>query len=114
MPVHTLISLRRSLCALAFVLILAGAPSGCALYDTYEKCGFHGCPGDAKITADVVLQFKQRSDLEPNAITVQTLDHVVYLHGLVSSGLEIDTAESIARKVPGVTGVVSSVVAMTR
>jgi osmotically-inducible protein OsmY len=53
-------------------------------------------------------------DLEPNAIAVQTLDHVVYLYGLVSSSLEIYTAESIARRVPGVTGVVNSMVAQTR
>ena len=94
---------------LALVPVLSGALSGCALYSTYEKCGFHGCPGDAKITADILSQFNQHSDLEPNAITVQTLDHVVYLHGLVSSGLEIDTAESIARAAPGVTRVVSSI-----
>jgi hyperosmotically inducible periplasmic protein len=111
---HTLIYMRRSLCALAFVLILTGAVSGCAGHNTYEKCGFYGCPGDAKITADVLAKFSQRRDLEPNAITVQTLDHVVYLYGLVSSSLEIGTAEAIARKVPGVTGVVNSVAAETR
>lgn len=104
----------RSICALAFVLILTGALSGCAVYNTYEKCGFYGCPGDAKITADIRAQFRQRLDLEPNAITVQTLDHVAYLYGVVSSSLEIGTAESIARKVPGVTGVVNSMVAQTR
>jgi hypothetical protein len=32
------------------------------------------------------------SILEPNAITVQTRDHVVYLYGLVVSSLENDTA----------------------
>jgi len=111
---HTLIRMRRSLCALAFVLSLSGAVSGCAAYNTYEKCGFRGCPGDAKITSDVLAKFSQRLDLEPNAISVQTLDHVVYLYGLVSSSLEISTAESIARKVPGVTGVVNSVAAETR
>jgi osmotically-inducible protein OsmY len=114
MAIHPLISMRRSLCALAFVLILTGTLSGCAVYNTYEKCGIYGCPADAKITADILAQFSKRLDLEPNAITVQTLDHVVYLYGVVSSSLEIDTAESIARKVPGVTGVVNSMVAQTR
>jgi len=112
--VHIRISMCRSLCALTLVLILTGAVSGCAIYNTYEKCGFYGCPGDAKITAHILLQFRQRLDLEPNAIAVQTLDHVVYLYGLVSSSLEIYTAESIARRVPGVTGVVNSMVAQTR
>jgi hypothetical protein len=111
---HTLIRMRRSPCALAFILVLSGAVSGCAAYNTHEKCGFRGCPGDAKITADVLAKFSQRLDLEPNVISVQTLDHVVYLYGLVSSSLEISTAESIARMVPGVTGVVNSVAADTR
>jgi osmotically-inducible protein OsmY len=104
----------RSLCALAFVLILSDVISGCAVYNTYKKCGFYGCPGDAKITAVVLARFSQHLELEPNAIRVQTLDHVVYLYGVVSSSLEIDTAESIARKVPGVKGVVNSMVAQTR
>ena len=106
--------MQRSPCALALVLTLTGAICGCAVYKTYEKCGLRGCPGDAEITAEIQSEFEKRSDLEANAITVQTLDHVVYLYGLVSSSLEIDTAESIARKVPGVTRVVSSVVAQTR
>jgi osmotically-inducible protein OsmY len=101
-------------CTLAFALILIHALSGCAVYHTYEKCGLRGCPGDAQITAQIMSQFRENLELEPNAITVQTLDHVVYLNGLVSSGMEIATAESIARQVPGVKGVVNSVVAMTR
>jgi BON domain-containing protein len=48
-----------------------------------------------------------------NVIRVQTLNHVVYLDGVVSSGLEIDAAESIARDVPGVARVVNSIVVST-
>jgi osmotically-inducible protein OsmY len=92
------------------LLPMVAALSGCAVYDTYEKCGFHGCPGDAKITADVRSRFNRSSFLEPNAIRVQTLNHVVFLGGVVVSGLEIDAAESIARNVPDVTGVVNSIV----
>jgi hypothetical protein len=100
---------QRILCVWVSILFLTSALSGCALYDTYEKCGFRGCPGDAKITADVVIQLNRCSFLEPNAIRVQTWDHVVYLNGGVASGLEIGTAESIARQVPGVAGVVNSI-----
>ncbi|HXQ32330.1 MAG TPA: BON domain-containing protein [Steroidobacteraceae bacterium] len=110
---HTYISLHRSLCASALVLALAGALSGCALYNTYEKCGFHGCPGDAELTAEVRSRFRERWDLESHAITVQTLDHVVYLYCVVSSGLEIANAESIALQVPGVTRVVNSMAVST-
>jgi hypothetical protein len=104
---------RRALSAWVSVFFLTGALSGCALYNTYEKCGFRGCPGDAKITADVVLQLNRCSFLEPNAISVQTMDHVVYLNGVVRSGLEIGTAESIADQVPGVARVVNSIAVFT-
>src|SRR5580698_8139211 len=96
------IRMLRSFSVFAFVLILADVLCGCAVYDTYRKCGFYGCPGDADISATIIARFRQHLELEPNAITVQTLDHVVYLYGVVSSSLEIDTAESIVRKVPGV------------
>jgi osmotically-inducible protein OsmY len=88
--------------------MLAGALCGCAVYRTYEKCGFSGCPGDAQITAQIQSQINQRPDLETTAITVQTLDHTVYLYGVVSSGLEISDAEAIARSVPGVRQVINS------
>jgi hypothetical protein len=104
---------RRTFCGWAFTLFLTGALPGCALYSTYEKCGFRGCPGDANITADVVLKLNRCLFLEPNAISVQTTDHVVYLNGVVRSSLEIGTAESIASQVPGVARVVNSVVAFT-
>ena len=100
--------MRASLCALAVGVILNGSLCGCAAYDTYEKCGVHGCPGDAQITAQVRARFRERSDFEQNAISVQTLDHVVYLSGVVSDGLEVNDAESIASSVPGVTQVVNS------
>jgi osmotically-inducible protein OsmY len=105
---HTDVSTCRLLCASVFVLLLAGTLSGCAVYHTYEKCGFSGCPGDARITEEIQSRINQRSDMEPTAITVQTLDHVVYLYGVVSSGLEINDAESIARSVPGVRQVINS------
>jgi len=96
------------------ILFLTTALSGCALYQAYEKCGFRGCPGDAIITADVVLQFNRCSFIEPNAVSVQTIDHVVYLNGLVRSSLEIGAAETIADHVPGVARVVNSIVSFTR
>jgi osmotically-inducible protein OsmY len=82
------------------VLILSGVLPGCA---TYEKCGIDGCPGDHKITANVQAAFDRYPELgEPNSISVQTLNHVVYLSGGVSEGAMRDTAESVALKVKGV------------
>ena len=100
--------------ASARILSLTVALSGCALYQAYEKCGFRGCAGDAIITANVVSQLDRCSFMEPNAVNVQTIDHVVYLNGVVRSSLEISTAESIADQVPGVARVVNSMVAFGR
>jgi osmotically-inducible protein OsmY len=93
--------------ALTFSLLLSSALSGCA---AERKCGWGGCPGDARITADVQTRLSRHPDLEGvSSINVQTLDHVVYLSGEVSSGLMRETAEAIARKAPGVTRVEDSI-----
>ena len=92
---------------LALVLVLTGTLPGCA---AYKKCGFGGCPGDAEITAQVRALFDQYPALKPpNLLDVQTLDHVVYLNGVVDTDLERQMAESVADEVKGVTKVVNSI-----
>ncbi|MGO8855829.1 MAG: BON domain-containing protein [Steroidobacteraceae bacterium] len=98
---------RTQLSNLTVAIILAGALSGCA---AYMKCGFDGCPGDAEITANVRALFSQHPVLEPpNLLNVQTLDHVVYLYGLVDTDFEREIAESVALQAPGVASVVNSI-----
>jgi osmotically-inducible protein OsmY len=81
--------------------------SGCA---TFAKCGLRGCPGDAKITAEVQTLFDQHPALEaPNELHIQTLDKVVYLTGMVNSPREQVLATLVAREAPGVSGVVNSI-----
>jgi osmotically-inducible protein OsmY len=93
--------------AFAFALIVAGALTGCA---TYRKCGFDGCPGDAKITVDVRALLDQHPALEsPNTVYVQTLDHAVYLSGLVDTPFQRQMAQSVAFQVPGVARVVNMI-----
>jgi len=97
----------NNLRALTIALILASLLPACSVY---KKCGLEGCPGDAEITAQVQTLLKQHSELQtPTAIGVQTLDHVVYLTGLVDTGLERGIAESVARQAPGVVRVVNSI-----
>jgi osmotically-inducible protein OsmY len=93
------------LCALALAFTLTGVLSGCA---TNEKCGTEGCPGDAKITADVKAQFALHPEIGP-LVEVQTINGVVYLNGEVGQGLQRETAESVARSTPGVTKVVDKI-----
>ena len=65
---------------------------------------------DGRITTDVKAAIAQHRDLgAPNQIYVDTRDHVVFLSGLVSNSLSGDNAIEIARQVPGVTRVVSTI-----
>lgn len=98
-------SLLQSLSVYAFVLV--STLSGCA---SYQTCGSGKCPGDAEINTQVEEQLAQHPDIESNAIRVQTLDHRVFLSGLVSSGLAIEEATVVARSVPGVSEVSNSIV----
>ena len=97
----------KPLYALMSALFFAGALAGCA---TYSKCGYSGCPEDAKITANVEAEFAKHSELEaPDRVHVQTLNHVVYLTGDVSSGLQSRIAASVATRVPGVSRVENNI-----
>ena len=92
---------------LATALILSGLLPGCAVE---RKCETGGCPGDAKITANVQTLINQHRDVgPPNTVHVQTLDQVVYLSGEVSQGLMKQTAEDVARQTPGVTRVINNI-----
>jgi|HubBroStandDraft_1064217.scaffolds.fasta_scaffold02612_7 osmotically-inducible protein OsmY len=89
-------------------LLLTNTLPGCAVYRADEKCGWGGCPGDAKITASVRARLAQHPELgPPDYVYVRTVNHVVYLEGRVRSRFDIDAAASVARQVAGVTEVVN-------
>jgi hypothetical protein len=91
-------------CSLACFLALAGALSGCATGSGGESMT------DDKITANVQAMINKHSDVgPPDSIHVETRDHVVYLSGLVSTGLMKSTAEDLAQHSRGVTKVVSDI-----
>ena len=102
--------LIKSLLTLILVALLASVLAACS---TYKKCGVAGCPGDAEITAQVQALFDQHAVLGA-AMGIQTLDHVVYLTGLVDTDVERDIAESVARSAAGVTQVVNSIAVRNR
>jgi osmotically-inducible protein OsmY len=50
-----------------------------------------------KITTEVETRFGQNAELEvPNQLNVQTINRVVYLSGLVATGLQRRDAELVA------------------
>jgi osmotically-inducible protein OsmY len=97
----------KRLRALAFALFLSGTLSACA---AYEKCGFGGCPGDAQLAAAVRTAFEAHAELEPpNLLTVESVNHVIYLYGLVDTDFQRQMAESVAHQTPGVAKVINSI-----
>jgi osmotically-inducible protein OsmY len=97
----------KPLYALASIFILSVALPGCA---TFGESGSNTRADDTKISANVQTQLDQRRELgPPHSIDVQTINHVVYLNGFVSAGLESETAESVADEAPGVARVVNNI-----
>jgi osmotically-inducible protein OsmY len=92
-------------------MLLLGGMAGCTFFHEVHQCGVAECPSDAKITADVEARFQEHSSTQPpNTIYVSTFKGVVYLSGDVDSPTAKAEAESVARKTPGVTDVVNSIV----
>jgi osmotically-inducible protein OsmY len=97
----------KPLYALASIFILSAALPGCA---TFRESGPNARADDTKISANVQTQLDQRRELgPPHSIDVETINHVVYLNGFVSAGLESETAESVADEAPGVVRVVNNI-----
>jgi osmotically-inducible protein OsmY len=100
-------NIPKPLYALAAIFTLAGALGGCATFKDRDPAVRSD---DAAITKNVQAQLNQYAALgAPNSIGVQTVDHVVYLNGLVDGGLEKRSAAAEVEKVPGVTQVVNNI-----
>lgn len=96
---------KKILGSVAALTVAMAALSGCAMFPQSSNPA-----GDRVITADVETKFGQNAVLEaPNQLEVQTINGVVYLNGLVSSGPQRWDAASVASQVPGVDKVVNSI-----
>jgi osmotically-inducible protein OsmY len=94
----------RKLYGLLPAVALGSALAGCATYGGYGS----NSASDAKVTTNVRTAINQHPELgEPDAIRVETIDHVVYLNGIVSQGLQSREAEAVAQQTPGVARVVN-------
>ena len=89
--------------ALSFMISAAG----CA---THKACSDRTCAADADTTATVSAAIAAHPDLgPPGLLQVWTVNHVVYLSGVVNSGYQRSVAESLASQTDGVTKVVNSI-----
>jgi osmotically-inducible protein OsmY len=93
----------------AVMIVCWMALSGCSTYHAFEKCGPHGCPGDAEMKARVEEALQQAAGVQLWEIHVQSLDHVIYLDGLVDTELQRSIIESVAYKSSGRERIVNSI-----
>ena len=95
----------KTILAVVAALTAVAALPGCAMFPLSSNATV-----DHAITADVETKFGQNAELQaPNLLNVQTINRVVYLNGLVSTGLQRTDAESVANQVQGVDKVVDSI-----
>lgn len=67
-------------------------------------------PRDAQITSNVQQALAQDPNLQPFTFHIETSEGVVYLSGYVKTIRQGDTAEMIARQVPGVRSVENNII----
>lgn len=79
----------------AFVLLIAAA--SCA------------SPEESALSSNVRLAFSHDPVLVNSSLTVTSLNHVLYLKGLVPTPVDRSRAEEVAKAVPGVTQVVNEI-----
>ena len=92
---------RRVLVAILAVAIV----SGCATVDPWT---------DTRIESEVKARLVAEHDANLTRLGVVSREQTVYLSGLVESGEQKDRAETVARGVPGVKRVVSTLEVRTR
>lgn len=93
--------------ALTLTWLLAAGLSGCV---GFGKCDPENCTNDAKITADVRAMIKEHRELgAPAAFQIQTINGIVYLHGIVETDMERRSFESLVMQLANVKDVVNSV-----
>src|SRR6202044_1622076 len=81
-------------------LILVAAMAGCA---DQKACPGSGCTTDEQTTAAVSGTISAHPDLgAPSQIQVSTINHVVYLTGIVDTGYQRSIAASLAANTNGV------------
>ena len=84
----------------SFALVTA---TGCAVTRGQESVGAY--VDDTAITTAVKARFIDNKDVDASSISVETMKGTVMLSGFAKNATERTTAESLARKVNGVTSV---------
>jgi osmotically-inducible protein OsmY len=101
-------SMKRWLSCAVFTILFGTLAAGC-MEEPAKPCHGANCVSDAEITASIRAEIGRHAELSDWTIDVQTINGVVYLHGLVDTDPQRQVVESIARETRGVTGVENAI-----
>ena len=87
-------------------IVVAISLAGCA---AQRKCDANSCADDAAITAQIQAALYANKAIATWDIQVQTINHTVYLYGLVDTNVQRAFIDETAHKTPGVEKVVDSI-----
>jgi hyperosmotically inducible periplasmic protein len=96
--------MKRWMCHAVLMLVFVASAGGC-MQEPAKPCTGANCVSDGEITANIKAEIGRHAELSDWTIDVQTINGVVYLHGLVDTGPQRQIVESIARETRGVTAV---------
>jgi len=97
---------RRHLLAAALAALTLPSLIGCA---ARHKCEANACADDAAITAKIQAALYANAAIATWDIQVQTINHTVYLYGLVDTNVQRAFIDETAHKTEGVEKVVNSI-----
>ncbi|HZX89264.1 MAG TPA: BON domain-containing protein [Rudaea sp.] len=96
---------RTRLLAAALALLTLLSLAGCAS----QKCTPANCADDAAITARIEAALRANAAIASWDIRVQTINHTVYLYGIVDTNVQRSFIEETAHEAAGVEKVVNSI-----
>ena len=97
---------RRQLLVAALAVLALLSLAGCA---AQRRCEANGCADDAAITARIQAALYENKAIATWDIQVQTINHTVYLYGLVDTNVQRAFIDETAHKTQGVEKVVNSI-----
>jgi osmotically-inducible protein OsmY len=97
---------RKHLLIAAITLLTLVSLGGCA---AHHKCEGNACADDKAITAKIEAALRANAAIATWDIQVQTINHTVYLYGLVDTNVQRAFIDETAHKTEGVEKVVNSI-----
>lgn len=87
----------------ALILLAAVFLASCSTNEVRDR------PKDDALAKQLQSTLFERRDLPMEGVTVQVIDTVVYLYGIVDTELQRSLIEDVARSTSGITNVVNSI-----